>query len=128
LVHEVSPQGPADDDLEHGLVVDTEFFSGKKRGECPSTQQAAREMAGKLDVASAPVQEMIRDLVARKVAITSTLPVFEAFVPNRPPLERRVLEAMTPDARIAYLRARASIADNAARSYLARSVQKGNGV
>ena len=105
------------DDLEHGLVVDTEFFSGKKPGECPNAQAAAREMAEKLDVASVPVAEMIRDLVAHKVAVTSTLPVFEAFVPSRPPLERRVLDAMTPDARIAYLRSRAGIADNAARSY-----------
>jgi hypothetical protein len=51
------------------------------------------------------------------VAVTSTLPVFEAIVPGRPPLQRRVLDAMTPEARIAYLRARANVSDNAARSY-----------
>jgi imidazolonepropionase-like amidohydrolase len=50
---------------------------------------------------------MIRDLVAHKVAITSTLPVFEAFVANRPPLQQRVLDAMMPDARIQYLTTRA---------------------
>jgi len=105
------------DDLEHGLVADTEFFSGKKPGVCPSTADAGREMAEKLDVASEPVQAMIQDLVRRNVAITSTLPVFEALVPGRPPLQRRVLDAMTPDARIAYLRARANVSDNAARSY-----------
>src|SRR5436305_6583245 len=49
---------------------------------------------------------MIRDLVARKVAITSTLPVFEAFVAGRPPLQQRVLDAMTADARTQYLVAR----------------------
>ncbi len=105
------------DNLEHGIVVDTEFFSGKKPGVCPSAQEAAREMAEKLDIGSAPVQEMIHDLVAKKVAITSTLPVFEAFVPSRPPLDRRVVEAMTIDARAAYLRSRANISDNAARAY-----------
>jgi imidazolonepropionase-like amidohydrolase len=41
------------------------------------------------------------------VAITSTLPVFEAFVPGRPPLQPRVLDAMTADARTQYLVARA---------------------
>lgn len=105
------------DDLEHGLVVDTEFFSGKKPGVCPTAADAAREMAEKLDVQSEPVQAMIQDLVRRNVAVTSTLPVFEAFVPGRPPLQRRVLDAMTPDARIAYLRARANVADNAGRAY-----------
>src|SRR6266849_5423974 len=74
------------DDLEHGLVVDTEFFSGKKPDECPNAQEADKEIAEKLDIESAPVQDMIRDLVAHHVAITSTLPVFETLVPNRAPL------------------------------------------
>jgi hypothetical protein len=46
---------------------------------------------------------MIRDLVAHKVAVTSTLAVFEAFLPDRPPLQQRVLDAMTLDARAQYL-------------------------
>jgi len=105
------------DNLEHGLVVDTEFFSGKKPGVCPNTQEAAREMAEKLDLASEPVQEMIRDLVARHVAITSTLPVFETFVPGRAPNDARVLDAMTPQARESYSKTRESIAANGAKSY-----------
>jgi hypothetical protein len=59
---------------------------------------------------------MIRDLVAHHVAITSTLPVFETFVPNRAPLDARVLDAMLPEARISYLRRRALISDGAAKS------------
>jgi imidazolonepropionase-like amidohydrolase len=104
------------DDLEHGLVVDTEFFSGKQPGVCPDSKAVTREMADKLDVASAPVQDMIRDLVARHVAVTSTLPVFETFVPGRAPLAARVLDAMTTDARISYLKRRAAISDDAAAS------------
>ena len=105
------------DDLEHGLVVDTEFFSGKKPGVCPNAQEADKEMAEKLDIESAPVQEMIRDLVAHHVAITSTLPVFETFVPNRAPITKRVLDAMLPEASIAYLARRSAISDNAANSF-----------
>src|SRR5437899_9097605 len=105
------------DDLEHGLAVDTEFYSEKKPGICPEAQAAAREMAEKLDVGSAPVREMIRDLIAHHVAVTSTLPVFETLVPARAPLAKRVLDAMTPEARIAYLNRRASISDAAAQSY-----------
>jgi hypothetical protein len=66
-----------------------------------------------LDIAGEPVRSLIRGLVARKVAITSTLPVFETFGPHRPPLPDRVLDVLTPDARIAYLRRRARIADQA---------------
>jgi hypothetical protein len=42
--------------------------------------------------------------------------VFEAFVPNRAPLDARVLDAMLPEARISYLRRRALISDGAAKS------------
>jgi len=41
--------------------------------------------------------------VKHKVAITSTLPVFEVEVPGRPSIQARVLEALSPDARIAFL-------------------------
>jgi imidazolonepropionase-like amidohydrolase len=103
------------DDLEHGLVVDTEFLASKKPGECPSTAEANKAILP-LEVTSGPIFETIRDLVAHHVAVTSTLPVFETFVPNRAPLDARVLDAMLPDARIAYLRRRAAISDNAAKS------------
>ena len=105
------------DDLEHGLVVDTEFYSGKKPGLCPNAQAADREMADKLEISSPEVQAMIRDLVSHHVAITSTLPVFETFVPGRAPLDRRVLDAMAPETRIAYLSRRAAISDGAATSF-----------
>jgi hypothetical protein len=41
------------------------------------------------------------------VAITSTLAVFEAFDGNRPPLEQRFLDAVTPEAALSYLESRA---------------------
>ena len=103
------------DDLEHGLVVDTEFLPEKKPGVCPNTAAANKALLS-LDVTSGPIHEMIRDLVAHHVAVTSTLPVFETFVPNRAPLDARVLDAMQPEARISYLRRRALISDGAAKS------------
>jgi imidazolonepropionase-like amidohydrolase len=93
------------DNLEHGLIVDTEFVAGKKPDTCPAQTETVNTLT-KLDIESAPVQEMIRDLVAHHVAITSTLPVFEALVAGRPPLQQRVLNAMTADARTQYLLAR----------------------
>ncbi len=98
------------DDLEHGLFVDTEFFPWKKPGECPNTPQDL-DFYGKLDVQAGPVHEMILDLVKRRVAITSTLPVFEMFVPGRPAMQQRVLDALSPDARSAVLRNKVSASD-----------------
>ena len=105
------------DNLEHGLPVDMEFFSGKKPGECPNAGDADREMAEKLDISGAEVQQTIRELVAHHVAITSTLPVFETSVPGRAPRDARVLDAMLPEARVAYLERRAAVSDNGASSY-----------
>jgi imidazolonepropionase-like amidohydrolase len=95
------------DDLEHGLIVDTEFFPGKEPDECPSTSMAAMaEVAaslGKMQVGDPPIQRMIQDLVEHHVAITSTLPVFELLVPAKAPLQQRVLNAMSEAARNQYL-------------------------
>lgn len=103
------------DDLEHGLIVDTEFLEEKKPGVCPNTAAANKALLP-LEVTSGAIHEMIRDLVAHHVAVTSTLPVFETFVPGRAPLDARVLDAMLPEARISYLRRRAAISDGAAKS------------
>lgn len=103
------------DDLEHGIEVDTEFLPDKKPGICPSPQAAQRALLA-LGVASKPMQDMIHDLIAHHVAVTSTLPVFETSVPGRAPLDARVLDAMTPEARIAYLTRRGRISDAAATS------------
>ncbi len=55
---------------------------------------------------------MIHALVEHKVAVTSTLVVFEASIPGRPPLEERVLQAMSPEAAVSYLTAKERAAEN----------------
>jgi imidazolonepropionase-like amidohydrolase len=102
------------DDLEHGLLVDTEFVPGKAPDVCPSRAETAKTMDS-LNVESPPVQEMIRDLVAHRAAVTSTLPVFETFLGDRPPLQQRVLDALAPDWRSDYLTTRALISGNETR-------------
>src|ERR1035438_329068 len=94
------------DNLEHGLLVDTEFHPGKLPDVCPP-QAATRSEIARLDLDSAPVRNMIADLVKHNVAITSTLAVFEAFDGGRPPLEERFLDALTAEAQVSYLGARA---------------------
>ncbi len=93
------------DNLEHGFVVDTEFTPGKKRDVCPG-QAKGLEAFGRLDLKSIEVQRVIRTLIDHKVAITSTLAVFEAFIPGKPPLEQRMIDAMSPDALSNYLKSK----------------------
>jgi len=94
------------DGLEHGLIVDAEFDPGKTPDVCPP-QDSTIETLARLDVESASVQDLIRDLVQHHVAITSTLPVFETYVPFRAPNDTRILEALNPASRADYLGIRA---------------------
>jgi imidazolonepropionase-like amidohydrolase len=87
------------DDLEHGLFVDTEFMSGKKPDVCPADGEDPVGM-GKLDANAGPLHDTIQYLVQHHVAVTSTLPVFEmGSFPGRPTMQKRVLDALSPDAR-----------------------------
>lgn len=101
------------DNLEHGLLVDTEFLPGKKPGVCPEEPENP-ELISKLDVNAGPLHDMILDLVHHHVAVTSTLPVFEmGSSPGRPTLQKRVLDALSPDARSAILERRVRSSDSA---------------
>src|SRR5438067_2544566 len=93
------------DNLEHGLVVASDFAPGKQPDACPANQQASAAAAPDDSVAA-----LVRDLVARHVALTSTLTVFETFAPNRPPAPNGAIDAMLPEARDQYLRRRLAIA------------------
>ena len=97
------------DDLEHGLMVDTEFTDGKQPDTCPDPRAASAHLAT-LAIDSPAIQGLIHHLVERHVAVTSTLPVFETFVPGRAPADARVLDAMLPETRIEYLKSRERVA------------------
>jgi imidazolonepropionase-like amidohydrolase len=101
------------DDLEHGLFVDTEFLPGKKSGECPQESENP-DLMSKLDPNAGPLHDMISYLVQHHVAVTSTLPVFEmGSFPGRPTMQKRVLDALSPDARSAVLERRVRSTDSA---------------
>ncbi len=99
------------DDLEHGLVVDQEFNPRKEPDVCPPDPDQ-HPILEKLDVETKPVQDVIRKLVQRHVAVTSTLVIFETFAANRPPLQDRVMEAMSLPSRADYLAVRTKIAES----------------
>ena len=74
------------DDLEHGpIYTDSEFVQGRKKDTCPSGAAIVASWE-KIDVDSAPVRALMNDLIKHNVAVTSTLPVFEASITTRPVL------------------------------------------
>ena len=99
------------DDLEHGLVVDTDFVPDKKPDVCPPTGPALKQLAEQIDINGPEVQRTIHELVAHHVAVTSTLPVFEMFLPDKPSLQQRMLDALSPDARATFLANKVRVGD-----------------
>jgi imidazolonepropionase-like amidohydrolase len=106
------------DNLEHGLFADSEFVPNKQPDQCP---QGVSNSLRQLDINGPAAQETIRTLVSKNVAITSTLPVFEAGAPlaqsgigaSSALLNPRVLNVMSTDARVRYLQARARVSPEA---------------
>lgn len=90
------------DNLEHGLLVDTEFYAARTPNQCPKQSDWLPELA-RMDMHSKPVRELIRDLVSHRVAITSTLPIYETFIGEQFQIDPRMQEVLTPDAYAACL-------------------------
>jgi hypothetical protein len=99
------------DDLEHGFFVNTQLDPGKKPDKCSDGSGTPTLLA--MRPGSAEANALIRLLVDRKVAVTSTLPVFEQIVPLHAPLNPRAMAVLTPEAREAYLYSRNLIVSRA---------------
>ncbi len=109
------------DALEHGLMANLEYHPAKQPDRCPGRDL---ETYNKLDVNGAAVQATFREMIAKGVAMTSTLAVYEISVPNRPPLEQRVLDAMSPDVQKEYLATRQQLAARAGDSPMIGGLKK----
>jgi imidazolonepropionase-like amidohydrolase len=96
------------DNLEHGLTASTDFAPGKKADTCP-LGDAANAANQALGMESDSMKAMIAELVRKKVAITSTLAVFETLVPGRPPITEATLAAMAPHTREYVQKVRAGV-------------------
>jgi enamidase len=71
------------DDLEHGFLAATDFVADKQPDTCPG-QGASQRTISALDENGEPFKALVKKLVDKKVALTSTLTVFETFTPGRP--------------------------------------------
>jgi imidazolonepropionase-like amidohydrolase len=104
------------DDLEHGFFAATDFVADKKPDECPG-QGAGQTALAAVDPNGEAVRSLITELVRRHVALTSTLTIFETFVPGRPlPPGLDILE---PQLRAQFEQRHAAVAKSASSPYIA---------
>ncbi len=82
------------DNLEHGLLANSEYDPDKRPDECPPGFRG--DYAG-LDVNGPEVQATFKDMIDHGVAMTSTLVVYEISVAGRPPIDERVYEVLAPE-------------------------------
>lgn len=94
------------DNVEHGLLADSEFFSGKQPDACPEASPLLGELLA-LDISSPAVGRMIAALVRRGVTVTSTLAVYETLN-SRARLDPRTLTVLAPRAQERYRTAQAA--------------------
>ncbi|MEP7117259.1 MAG: amidohydrolase family protein [Acidobacteriota bacterium] len=71
------------DNLEHGFFAATDFVTDKQPDVCPGQGRGQQSVAD-LDPQGAPFKALVKTLVDKRVALTSTLTVFEAGMPTRP--------------------------------------------
>lgn len=89
------------DNLEHGFLAATDFVADKVPDSCPG-QGKGQQSVNAMEVTNPAFTSLVADLVQRKVAITSTLTVFETFAPGRPIPPG--LDVLLPELRDVYLR------------------------
>lgn len=97
------------DNLEHGFFAATDFVTDKKPDVCPG-QGAGQKTIAALDENGAPFKALVKTLIDKKVALTSTLTVFETFTPGRP--KPPGLEVLTPQLREQFEQTYARTAQN----------------
>jgi enamidase len=102
------------DNLEHGFFAATDFVSDKKPDECPG-QGRGQQAVADLDPKGIAFQTLVRTLIEKRVAITSTLTVFELNTPGRPLPPG--LDVLVPQLREQYLQNRARVEANAQSIY-----------
>jgi len=88
------------DQLEHGFFASTEFVPGKQEDQCP----AVADPLAAANPDSPAVKQLIAYLVNHKITITSTLAIFQSYMPGDTLYRPEVLEAMSPDTREMFLK------------------------
>ena len=102
------------DNLEHGFAAATDFVAAKQPDVCPGQGQGQQTIAT-LDPDGAPFKTLVKTLIDRKVALTSTLTVFETFTPGRPMPPG--IEVLAPELRQQFEATHARVSKNTSSAY-----------
>jgi imidazolonepropionase-like amidohydrolase len=97
------------DNLEHGFFAATDFVADKQPDVCPG-QALGQQTIAALDENGAPFKALVKTLVDRRVALTSTLTVFETLTRGRPMPPG--LDVLTPQLKQSYERAYQRVSQN----------------
>jgi enamidase len=102
------------DNFEHGFFAATDFVTDKQPDACPGQARGQATVAPLTPEAPA-FRALVDRMVRRGVAITSTLTIFETFVPGRPVPPG--LDVLTPELREQFLERHANTARNTSSGY-----------
>jgi enamidase len=103
------------DNLEHSFLAATDFVADKKADECPGQGRSQQTIAA-LDQNGAAFKGLVHKLIDKRVALTSTLTVFETFTPGRPLPPG--LDVLTPQLKEQFEQTHARVAQNTTSNYL----------
>ena len=102
------------DNLEHGFLASTDFVTDKQPDVCPG-QGRGQQSITTVDENGDAFKTLMKKLVDKKVALTSTLTVFETFTPGRP--KPPGLDVLVADLRQQYERTFERVSQNAQSNY-----------
>ena len=103
------------DNLEHGFLAATDFVTDKQPDTCPGQGGGQRALMA-LDENGAAFKSLVQKLIDKRVALTSTLTVFETFTPGRPMPPG--LEVLAPSLKQQFEEAHARVAKNTTSNYV----------
>jgi imidazolonepropionase-like amidohydrolase len=103
------------DNLEHGFLPATDFVPDKQPDVCPGQARGQQTMAA-LDEHGEPFTRLVKKLIDRHVALTSTLTVFETLTPGRPMPPG--LDILMPQLKEEFVQRHAKAAANAQSVYI----------
>jgi enamidase len=102
------------DNIEHAFMAATDFVGAKQPDVCPG-QSVGQQTVAALDPQGEPFKQLVKKLIDKKVALTSTLTVFETFTPGRPAPPG--IEVLEPELRAQFLAAYARVAGSTTSGY-----------
>jgi len=102
------------DNLEHGFFAATDFVAAKQPDVCPG-QALGQQSVAAIDENGEPFRALVKKLVDKHVALTSTLTVFETFTRGRPLPPG--LDVLTPQLKESFQRAYDRVAGNTQSTY-----------